>query len=228
MNFNRFSILLVGLSCLPATAATILFEQQIWHDPLHIASIKVTTTVLDNYNGDFAVNEWRYTIENVDFFDNYYPDCSIQPCPGMFFDLRTGFPHSFDDTASRFYGRDTDGWRWEHYDWALERLIDYPLEHMWVNYEGGVDPTESVTFSLIGPPAHLHRGPAVAGAVVEYPIGAPALDLFRGTVPVPGPATPEPSASLLIASGGILLMMLARYRRRVARVAIEHMRGPSE
>ncbi len=138
MNFNRFSILLVGLSCLPATAATILFEQQIWHDPLHIASIKVTTTVLDNYNGDFAVNEWRYTIENVDFFDNYYPDCSIQPCPGMFFDLRTGFPHSFDDTASRFYGRDTDGWRWEHYDWALERLIDYPLEHMWVNYEGGV------------------------------------------------------------------------------------------
>ena len=218
MSFIRFPYVLVGLHCicLSTPAATILSEQQIWTDSLRTASISVTTTVLDNYNGDFALNEWRYTIENLTFVGDYYPECQIRSCSDIrFFDMHTVFPSHI---APEYYGLDSNGWSAGNYDWFYDQYIKWPYEHMWAGPEPGLPMGASVTLSLIGPPAAILRAPARVG-VSQEPLGSASLSmLFRGTVPVPGTeGAPEPSAALLIASGGILLILLMRrYRRRAA------------
>jgi len=180
-------------------------------NPEQTWQVSVTSTLTDNFNGDFTRQEWRYSVANISYVPNQIPPGAgslIGSGITLFFvpvfgttPLGTGpFQNYFEpsDWVARFSGFVGDFTR-----------VDPVLWRTGVS-SAAILPGQSAEFgfSIAGPIAISQARASVSAEQLSASPGP--VDVISGSIPVPVPV-PEPT-SLSLAAAAILLA--ASIRRR--------------
>jgi len=209
----------------PMKAATIFTSADILSgsnptNPEKNWQVSITSTLTDNFNGDFTRQEWRYSVANISYVPNQIPPgvgSLIGSGITLFFipvfgttPLGTGpFQNYFEpaDWVARFSGFVGDFTR-----------VDPVLWRTGVS-SAAILPGQSAEFgfSIAGPIAISEARASVSAEQLGSFPGP--VDVISGSIPVPVPV-PEP-ASLSLVAGAILVAASIRRRANKRRAEQE-------
>ncbi|MFL6451887.1 MAG: hypothetical protein ACJ746_30105 [Bryobacteraceae bacterium] len=191
------------------TAATIFTSTDILSgstptNPEQNWQVSITSTLTDNFNGDFTRQEWRYSVANISYVPNQIPPgvgSLIGSGVTLFFvpvfgttPLGTGpFQNYFEpaDWVARFSGFVGDFTRVDPVLWRTELS------------SAAILPGQSAEFgfSIAGPVALSEARASVSAEQLSSFPGP--IDVISGSIPVPVPV-PEPM-TLSLGAGSILV-----------------------
>lgn len=186
-----------------------------YSDPLVTWQVQITSTLFDNFRGDYSKDEWRYTLTNINY-DLVYPPLAPQPNGLSVFNvLLPGVPVSAlgNSAFADFYC--PDGWISLSRGWVGD--FDYVFQPVFWGQWGSADIPigGSADFGFSLPKSFvIAQADTYLGTIIKY--YGPNIGII-GTVTAPL-VTPEASTPILVAGGLALLVVLRRVFRRALEV----------